>query len=509
MKIKLISPKTTMRPMDSEWKKRMAPPLSLLVLGALTPPEHEVVLADENVERLRTDDTPDLVGITVKVDTAERARAIASIYRSRGIPVVAGGIHATACPESCSAFADCVVVGEAETTWTRLLNDLQQGILHKVYRCSEALDPSLIPIPRWDLLRSNRYLFTNTIRIGRGCPWRCDFCYNSSPNVCSGYRMKPIPAILEEIESLGVRHVMFIDDNFIGSLPGVRALLREMKPMGLTWHAAVSADIGKHESILDLMAETGCRSLFIGFESVNQQNLLKCHKPQNRIAEYDETIARIHERGMMVNASLVFGFDGDTTEIFPATLDWLIGNRVSTMTSHILTPYPGTKLHSRLRRENRIVDEDLQHYDTAHAVFTPSGMSAGELETGYRSIYSQFYSRKNIFRRMPTCREQGTAYLQFNLVYRKFGHITSLIGSLMGMRNVARLAKAMAYPAARRRTEIHGTSEKTLPPNLDVGRWMLDVRFPHHETLDASHPRDHVFPGTRENKCSGPGSTAC
>lgn len=475
MRIKLISPRTTMRPMDSEWKKRMAPPLSLLVLGALTPPEHDVVLVDENVERLSTDDMPDLVGITVKVDTANRARAIASAYRSRGVPVVVGGIHPTACPGQCESFADSVVIGEAEGIWPQLLHDLLKGDLQRTYRCSEPVDPAIVPVPRWELLRSNRYLFTNTIRIGRGCPWRCEFCYNSADNICSGYRMKPVAAILDEIESLGIRHVMFIDDNFIGSIPGVRALLREFRGRELTWHAAVSADIGKHEDILDQMGETGCRSLFIGFESVNQQNLLACHKPQNRIGEYDATIAKIHERGMMVNASLVFGFDGDAPDVFPATLDWLVSNRVSTMTSHILTPYPGTQLHGRLRRENRIVDADLQHYDTAHAVFTPSGMTAEELENGYRWIYSQFYSWKNILRRMPACREQATAYLQFNLVYRKFGRITSRIGSLLGMRNVARLAKVMAYPSAKRNSLDPQPVNNTLTPNLGVGRWLLDV----------------------------------
>ena len=207
-----------MRPMDSAWKTRMSPPLSLLVLGALTSSDHKVTIEDENIERVSTKDTPDLVGITVKVDTVCRAAKIALAYRRRGIPVVVGGIHATTCPEECGRFADAVVVGEAELIWPQLLNDAIHGKLQKVYRNTEPIDTSQVPVPRWDLIKEKGYLFTNTIRIGRGCPWRCDFCYNSSENIDAHYRMKPVANILREIDSLGVRHVMFIDDNFISDV---------------------------------------------------------------------------------------------------------------------------------------------------------------------------------------------------------------------------------------------------------------------------------------------------
>jgi radical SAM superfamily enzyme YgiQ (UPF0313 family) len=450
MWIKLISPRMSMRPMDTLWKIRMSPPLSLLVLGALTPAEHRVTLIDENVETLRTDDTPDLVGITVKVDTMPRAAEIADLYRQRGIPVVLGGIHATACPEDCLKHADAVAIGEAEETWPVILRDAAARRLQPIYRNQGPVDIARVPLPRWDLLNPNAYLFTNTVRIGRGCPWRCDFCYSSADNFDARYRMKPIGNILREIESLGTRHVMFIDDNFLSNPALVRRLLPELKRLGLTWHTAVSADIGHHEDILDEMAEAGCRSLFIGFESLRQGNLQQARKGQNRIEEYDSTIARIHARGMMVNASLAFGFDGDDPGVFPDTLDWLVRNRVATMTAHILTPYPGTRFHRQLQAEGRIMDTDLRHYDTAHAVFRPLRMTPAELESGYRWMYDQFYSWANIWRRWPVCSGQAIAYLEFSLLYRKFGHATAKLGQWFGMRNMARLAKALAYPSLRR-----------------------------------------------------------
>jgi radical SAM superfamily enzyme YgiQ (UPF0313 family) len=449
MKIKLISPLSSVRPMDSAWKTRMSPPLALLVLGALTPRAHEVWIEDENVEKLTFDDQPDLVGITVKVDTFDRAAEIAGRYRARGIPVVMGGIHPTVCPQDCAPYADAVVVGEAEDLWPTVLTDAAKRRLKPVYRNSGPVAVAKTPVPRWELLRHKDYLFTNTLCIGRGCPWRCDFCYNSSANIAPGYRMKPIENIVAEIRSLGIRHVMFIDDNFIGEPAQAKALLQRLRGMDLTWHTAVSADIGRHDDILDLMAETGCKSLFIGFESVNQENLRCCHKAPNRTDRYDETIAKIHARGMMVNASLVFGFDGDDATVFPATVNWLIRNRVASMTAHILTPYPGTRLYQRLQAEDRIIDRDLRHYNTAHVVFHPARMSAAELQAGYRWAYREFYSWPNILRRRPLSVAQTTAYLEFNLLYRKWGKATCHLGSLFGMRNLAKVAKALAYPALR------------------------------------------------------------
>lgn len=445
MKIKLICPRSTVRPMDSAWKTQMSPPLSLLVLGALTPREHDVTVEDENVERLHLKDGPDLVGVTVKVDTVSRARRISGEYRKKGIPVVWGGIYPTMCTDACAGFADSVVVGEAETNWPLLLQDVQAGRLRPVYRNERPVNMADVPSPRWELMKEKSYLFTNTVRVGRGCPWRCDFCYNSSSNVESRYRSKPVEHVIREIESLGTRHVMFIDDNFIGNIGYARRLLKRMKALHLAWHTAVSADIGRHTEILDLMADSGCKSLFIGFETLGRNNLERCGKRQNRVEEYDQLIRQIHGRGMMVNASLVFGFDHDDESVFPTTLDWLIRNRVETMTAHILTPYPGTGLYRRLVAEGRIIDHDLERYNTANVVFRPRGMTAERLARGYRWMYRKFYSWSSIWKRMPETPGQRAAYLQFQLLYRKFGKVTCLLGKTFGMRNVAKLATAVAY----------------------------------------------------------------
>ncbi|MBN1917667.1 MAG: B12-binding domain-containing radical SAM protein [Verrucomicrobia bacterium] len=445
MKIKLITPRMSLRPMDSEYKRMLSPSIAPLMLAALTPPEHEVVLEDENAHPLRFDDRPDLVGITVNVDTSRRAYEIAAEYRARRVPVILGGIYPSSCPEEVLQHADSVCIGEAEELWPRILDDAAQGGLKRTYYNTAPTDLARTPRPKWEMLNRSSYLYTNIVCTSRGCAFRCDFCYNSCEYVHNCYRNRPVEHVVEEIKRLGTRQVMFIDDNFIGDPAWTRRFVRAIMPLGLTWHCAVSANIGLHPDLMDLMAESGCRSLFIGFESINGASISTVHKRQNRVEEYDRVIAEIHARGMMVNASMVFGFDNDTTDVFPHTVDWLVRNKVETMTAHILTPYPGTVLHRRLLHEGRIFDFDPTHYNTAHVVYHPKQMTADELYRGYLWMYAQVYSLKNIVRRLPLDTRQWLPYLFFNFGYRKFGYVTSWVARLGLMHAIGQLARRLAY----------------------------------------------------------------
>jgi len=238
---------------------------------------------------------------------------------------------------------------------------------------------------------------------------------------------------------------MFIDDNFIGNVSWTRDFLHAIKEFGLKWHAAVSVDIGAHLDLLDMMKETGCQSLFIGFETINSNSIQSVNKYQNSIDNYENLIREIHARGIMVNASLVFGFDHDYPDVFKQTLQWLVKNRIETMTAHILTPYPGTKLYKKFVRDGRIIDFDYSHYNTSHVVFSPKHITAEELINGYLWIYKEFYSFKNILKRLPIDPKQRIPYLLFNLAYRKFGHITSRLAKLGFMNSLGRLARRLSY----------------------------------------------------------------
>ncbi len=447
MLIKLIQPRMTMRPMDTLMKPRLAPSLGLLTLATLTPAEHEILIADENVAKLALDDRPDLVGITANVDNALRAYQIADGYRERGILVVGGGIHISSVPEEARRHFDAICVGNAETVWPTICEDADAGSLKPLYRGHAPLRGSDIPIPRRELVPPGAYLYTNTISTSRGCPFKCDFCYNSCEYVNYKIVNRPVAEVIREIKTLGTRHVMFIDDNLVGNPAWTWEFLHalEAENLSLKWNAAVSANLVNHLPLLDLMAATGCNSLFVGFESINEQALAEVGKRQNKVAEFNRLIAEIHRRGIMVNASLVFGLDHDDASMFKATMKWLVANKVETMTGHILTPYPGTVLHDRLEAGGRIIDHDYSHYNTANVVYKPMLLTPEELRAGYLWMYKEFYSFENIFRRMPESKRQVIPYLLFNLAYRKFGGLTAFLARFGLLTWVGRIARRLAY----------------------------------------------------------------
>jgi radical SAM superfamily enzyme YgiQ (UPF0313 family) len=430
MRIKLINPRMNCRPSDTRLKFKLLPPQSLLLLGGLTPPRHDVVLVDENIEDDATavDERLDLVAMPIFVATAKRGYALAQRYRARGVRVVLGGLHATALPEEAARHADAVVIGEAERVWPKLLEDAEAGKLQPIYRDAGPVPLKDVPFLRRDLVQRNAYASVAAMRTGRGCPYRCDFCYQSSFYPIRGTRNQPVDRIVAEIRSMGERHVLFLDDNVIGDRAFARPLFRALIPLGITWSGAADSMIGADPELLDLAWASGCRSLFIGFESLHQENLRSHAKPQNQVDRFSERVEAIHRRGIMVNGSFIFGMDHDGPGVFEETVAWIVRNRIETATFHILTPYPGTPLFARLEGEGRIVDRDWDHYNTAHAVFRPARMSPQELEAGYRWAYRSVYSWGNVLLRAPVVPALKLPYWGFVLGYKKLAAVTGLLG---------------------------------------------------------------------------------
>lgn len=443
MYIKLIQPKMIKRPMDTDIKIHMAPPLGLLTIVNILRNEHKVVLENENIQDINYNDKPDIVGISITVDTLPRAVKIAERFRKNGATVVAGGIHITTAyntvPPDCF---DALCIGAAEGTWPHIVKDYENGSLKKLYRCSNKIKSEDIVPPAYDFPGKEQYLYCNVIHTSRGCPFKCDFCYNSAAERM--YVNRDIDAVLQDIKAVKSRHIMFIDDNFAGNPQWTKDFLNKIKPMGIKWNAAVSINTAYNDELLNLMKESGCRSLFIGFESINADSINNVHKVQNSTDKYEKAIKAIHDRGIMINASFVFGLDGDTPETFKATLDWIVKNKIETVTSHILTPYPGTALYDRLKNEGRIISDDLSLYNTANVVFKPRGMTEKELYDGYIWIYKQIYSLKNIFRRMPESKEQRASYLLFNLLYRKYGKFTDFLCKKITYRRIGLIAERLS-----------------------------------------------------------------
>ena len=235
---------------------------------------------------------------------------------------------------------------------------------------------------------------------------------------------------------------MFIDDNFIGNPSWSREFLKAIKPMKLKWHAAVSANVADIPGLLDDMKDAGCKGLFIGFESLSENALKGVNKHQNSVKKYERLVEEIHSRGIMINASFVFGLDGDTPDTFRHTLDWIIKNKIETVTSHILTPYPGTKQHKDMLEAGRIVNFNQEDYTTSEVVYSPTRMTPQELKEGYLKLYKDIYSWKNIFRRMPEHQKAGS--LLFNIFYRKYGKLTEKICEAIGYNHIGRICENLA-----------------------------------------------------------------
>jgi len=380
-------------------KYSLFPPLGLATLAAYLSDDDEVTIQDEHVETLRLDDEPDLVVIQVYITSARRSYEIADHYRRRGVRVVLGGLHVTSLPEEAAAHADTIFLGPGEDTWPVFLADLREGRPCSRYVSRHRTLLGVPPIRR-DLIHRGRYLVPNSIVVSRGCPHVCDFCYKVA--FFQGgkqFYTQTVDAALAEIDRLPGRHLYFLDDHLFGSPPFAARLFEGMRGMGRLWQAAGTVKaVLEQPALLEAAVASGLRSLFVGFETVNSDNLSEQRKYQNIGRDYAEAVRRLHGLGVMVNGSFVFGMDHDGPDVFDRTVEWAIGQGIETATFHILTPYPDTALHARMEAEGRILHRDWDQYDTRHVVYRPARLDARTLEEGYRRAYREFYRWRAIWR---------------------------------------------------------------------------------------------------------------
>lgn len=425
MKIALVFATASLR-RGTRLKHFMVPPHCLQILSAVTPDEHDVVIYDEYHRLAPEPLQADLVGISVWTAAANRAYYLADKLRANGRPVVLGGPHVTICPDEAQAHADCVVVGEAESIWPALLQDFQRGQLKKRY-VGESLPLSETPDADWNCVPPSDYVLTAAVSASRGCTNRCWFCFESSRKGVS-FRQRPMDMVLREVKGRSSNVVAFIDNDFLADRQYARELLKALVPMKIKWFGMTTIGAADDEELLDLLALSGCRTLYVGFESINRHCLDEVQKGWNKVENYIRNVNRLHDRDIMVNGSFVFGFDSDTTDVFDHTVEFGIDARLETATFTILTPYPGTLLHRKLVAEGRILDSDWSHYDTTRAVYQPKLMSVADLESGYFRAYREFYSWRSI-RSRCRLREPGFAKrLLLNTAYKKAEPMYGLLG---------------------------------------------------------------------------------
>ena len=393
MKVKMILPALTeaKSPFFRPIKSSLFPPLGLATLASYLQ-DDEVTLQDEHVRTLDLNDEPDLVVIQVYITSAYRAYELASHYKKKGAYIALGGLHVTSLPEEAAQYADTIFIGPGDDTWPAFLRDYRVGHPAKVYNSTARTLVGIPPIRR-DLIKRHLYLCPNSIVVSRGCPHICDFCYKEAfYRGGKSYYTQAVDDALAEIARLPGRHVYFLDDHLLGDAQFATALFEGMRGMGKLWQAAATVQSVLRPGLIEKAVEAGLRSLFVGFETLNPDNLREQHKYQNLNRDYNAAISRIHELGVMVNGSFVFGMDSDDATVFDRTVEWAIERGIETATFHILTPYPSTALHTRMEAAGRITIRDWNQYDTRHVVYRPAKLTPEELEAGYWHAYKEFYT---------------------------------------------------------------------------------------------------------------------
>ena len=392
--------------------------LSLATIAALTPPEFEVKIIDEDVEDVDFNEPFDIVGIGGFSCYLNRAEEIAREFSKRGALIVCGGSPATFSPERWRFFADVLILGEAERTWPQFLKDYLNGSVKKEYRENEKVDISLSPVPDFKgyapgILR--KYLY-GIVQISRGCPFKCEYC---SVHEYAGNRMryKPLENIIRELEQLyhvcNSRVIFIADDNFTGNKQKAKEILRALgdwnqkKRDPVTFITQLSIDAAKDEEFLELAANAGLTRVSVGVETPNLESLKETKKVQNLKSNVFEDIKKFHEHGIIVQAGCIVGFDHDDTSIFQAQFDFFNQMGIPNIQVMPLQAPDGSPLKRLMIKEGRYMDwesttrsdpEQMNSMNTFTVV--PKQLELQELRHGIMWLLKNLYKPENFMGRM-------------------------------------------------------------------------------------------------------------
>lgn len=383
-------------------------PLPLAVLAALTPPGVECRLYDDRLESIPFDEPTDLAAITVEIYTARRAYEIAAEFRRRGVPVVLGGFHPTLVPGECLEHGDAICRGDAESYWSRVVEDAARGQLQRVYEAAPGGAPQPRGLlPRRELFRGKRYLPLTLMQFGRGCRFTCNFCAIASFFERT-HVTRPVADMIAEISAQERRTLFFVDDNLVANWDAAKELMRALIPLRVRWVSQGSLDMTRDPELMDLMEASGCIGHVIGFESVQPGSLRSMSKLQNLNAggwdRYNAACEVLRRHHLQTWASFTLGHDQDTLESIRDTLAFAMRQKFCFAAFNILMPYPGTPLYDRLAAEGRLLwgGKWWLHpgYRFNHAAFVPARMTAAELTAVALECRTRWNSAAAIFRRL-------------------------------------------------------------------------------------------------------------
>ena len=414
MRLFLINPRNALVPLVQVKENRFNKysiwkPLGLLILARVTPPEWEITVIDENIHApdYASLPRPDLVGLTAFTSQAGRAYELAGEFRNRGVPVVMGGIHATMCVEEALGMVDAVVTREAEEIWPRVLEDVRNGALKRIYS-GGTVDIEAVPPARHDLSPEG-YTF-GSIQTTRGCPLNCYFC--SVPAFNGGrFRWRPIEHVVDEFRQIKEKLVLIVDDNLIGTskrdIARAKDLFRAMIDAGVRkrWIGQVTVNMGEDEELLKLAARSGCFGVFVGIESTRDEGLAELGKKFNikKCRQARTLVSRIQRHGMGVMGAFIFGLDVDQAGVGQQIADAATSYGVDMLNLTFMTPLPGTRLWDTMESQGRIAansfPEDWKYYTLTYPVLNYMHLSWAEMISEHNSCMAAFYSYPRILRR--------------------------------------------------------------------------------------------------------------
>jgi radical SAM superfamily enzyme YgiQ (UPF0313 family) len=426
------------------------PKLSLPTIAAYTPESWEIDLVDEAVEDIDFNDPCEMVGLSIMTCYAPRAYEIAAEFRKRGKTIVMGGVHPTYCPEEALQHCDAIVCGEAEDLWPELIADYEAGRMKRAYKMGAFPSLENYKSPRVELLSPDAYMTRQCSFTTRGCHFDCEFC-SVSPFNGKTTRRRPVQEVVRELVQvqrwvrselierlsnepfwqalrtafrirIGIDDggiVAFVDDLHNSNRAYCRELWTALKPLKLKWGCQSTLFLGDDQEMVKLAAESGCVSVFVGMESLDEDCLEETNKPFNRVQKFSQEIKMFHDHGIMVNPGIVFGFDNDDESVFERAVEFLTTNRVELAYFNVLTPLPGTALFDRYNQAGRIFDRDWAKYDGKHVVFRPSRMTPEQLQEGFHWANHRFYSLPNIWYRLAGTQQRLIARWEMNREFRK------------------------------------------------------------------------------------------
>ncbi|GMQ92281.1 MAG: hypothetical protein BMS9Abin11_1603 [Gammaproteobacteria bacterium] len=385
-------------------KRTMNPPLGLATLAALCPADWEVEILDENIDTVPLNPRADIIGVGGMAVQHKRQRELLNYYRKKGYFVVAGGSYASLCPERFEQLAHTIIVGEAEYIWPEFCRDFRQGLQRELYRESGLVDLGDSPVPRYDLLKIEKYS-TIGIQYSRGCPFQCDFCdiivmFGRQPRA---KQVEQIGRELDLLRSLDVRSVFFVDDNLIGNKAYAKKLLRYMAgyqqqhSYRFQLGTQASVNLAENKELLSLFRQANFSWVFLGIETPDPESLKETNKTQNIRQDLSTTIRTFYTNGIDVMGGFIIGFDNDTLDAFDLQYRFIIDNGIQVAMIGLLMALPKTPLHKRLKQEGRLIPGAEDGDNTKPGTnFTPKRMDYDAMVQAHQTLYKKLVRSRSI-----------------------------------------------------------------------------------------------------------------